>query len=267
MFFVRHRAERQYKQLTEADYPLPGNHTSGYAYKSYIIHAPRYILHLAEELRRKGATFVRKRVSSLDEAYGIPEIGPVNVVVNATGLGSQTLLGIEDKECYPARGQTVLVKAPGVKTCYMMTEDLISASKGCEFRLLDRVAHNAASTAKPPTYIIPRPGPESHVILGGTYLADNYSSLVDLPTSERILQECFKLCPGLAGPAEDKTWRDIEIVSHNVGLRPSRHGGARLELEKRTLGAGENADLLPKAARAEAREVAVVHAYGIGGSG
>jgi D-amino-acid oxidase len=124
-----------------------------------------------------------------------------------------------------------------------------------------------ASTVKPPTYIIPRPGSESHVILGGTYIADNYSSLVDLPTSERILQECFKLCPGLAGPGEGKTWRDIEIVSHNVGLRPSRHGGARLELEKRTLGAGENADLLPKAARCEPRDVAVVHAYGIGGSG
>jgi D-amino-acid oxidase len=89
---------------------------------------------LAEDLRSKGATFIRKRVSSLDEAYNIPEIGEVNVVVNATGLGSQTLLGIEDKECYPARGQTVLVKAPGVKTCYMMTEDLISASKGCTYR-------------------------------------------------------------------------------------------------------------------------------------
>jgi D-amino-acid oxidase len=72
------------------------------------------------------------------------------------------------------------------------------------------------------------------------------------------------LCPALG---KNKSWRDIEIISHNVGLRPSRHGGARLELEKRTLGTGKNADLLPKAARGQPREVAVVHAYGIGGSG
>lgn len=36
----------------------------------------------------------------------------MSLVVNASGLGSRSLIGVEDAKCYPARGQTVLVRAP-----------------------------------------------------------------------------------------------------------------------------------------------------------
>ena len=123
-------------------------------YKSFIMHAPNYLLHLARELRDKGITILRHRLATLDEAYDLPQFGPVPIVVNASGLGARALLGVKDsKQIYPIRGQTVLVRAPGVKTCYMQTSD-----------------HPDASTTKDteipePTYIIPRPGPEGHVIL------------------------------------------------------------------------------------------------------
>jgi glycine/D-amino acid oxidase-like deaminating enzyme len=75
---------------------------------------------------------VRRRVSSLDEAYDVPEFGPVDIVVNATGLGAKTLLGVEDGEVYPGRGQTVLVETPEntSRVCIMSAENFYEASSG-----------------------------------------------------------------------------------------------------------------------------------------
>jgi hypothetical protein len=137
------------------------------SYKSFIIHAPRYLCHLADALRSKGVQIIRKRLNTVQEAYTLPEFGNTPIVINATGLGARSILGsssssssssFNDKKkaeevIYPIRGQTVLVHAPGVKTCYMKTQD-----------------HPDASTTKDteipePVYIIPRPGKEEHVVL------------------------------------------------------------------------------------------------------
>lgn len=100
------------------------------------------------------------------------------------------------------------------------------------------------------------------MILGGTVVADNYSTLPDLETSGRILKEAFEMCPELSQTGD---WRGIEVVSHNVGLRPARKGGMRLELERRKLGERKG-ELIPGPGRGEreGKEVGVVHAYGIG---
>lgn len=213
------------------------------------------------------------------------------MVVNALGLGNKTLLGVEDDKMYPAQGQTVLVKAPLVNTCTMATGtvDKKGPAKSGEsrprppptpenVRALCLAVADAEATlnldlteatkadADAIAYIIPRPGPEGHVVCGGTFNKDNYSTLPSLPEAERILKACFALDPLLAGPGEGKTWRDIEIVTHNVGLRPSREGGVRLELETRQVG-GKATDLAPKSRATARRGVAVVHAYGPGGTG
>jgi hypothetical protein len=39
----------------------------------------------------------------------------VDAVVVCTGLGSRMLGGVEDKDVYPIRGQTVLLRAPWVR--------------------------------------------------------------------------------------------------------------------------------------------------------
>jgi len=117
-------------------------------------------------------------------------------------------------------------------------------------------------TPPEPAYIIPRPGPDGLVVLGGTYIRDNWSPLPDLKVSERILRDCYKLDPKLAG-SSGTSWKDIEVVSHNVGHRPAREGGARLELQERK-------DLLgsPLTAKANGKSGgAVIHAYGFGGAG
>lgn len=58
-------------------------------------------------------------MSSIKEAQETqhPSGRATDIVVNATGLGSKTLKGVEDSSLFPARGQTILVENdPG----YMM---------------------------------------------------------------------------------------------------------------------------------------------------
>lgn len=83
--------------------------------------------------------------------------------------------------------------------------------------------------------------------------------------AERIIKQCLELEPRLAKNGSGD-WRDVEVVAHNAGLRPSREGGIRIELEKRVLGEGKWKDLVP-GAKAKKSEVGVVHAYGLGSGG
>lgn len=184
---------------------------------------------------------MRKRVSSLDEAFA--HFGPVDFVVNATGLGAKSLLGVEDAAVYPDRGQTVLVRAPGVTTCFGV-----------------RDANTPPGQA---TYIIPRPGSDGCVVVGGTNLKGEYSTLPRRADAIQILKNAYAICPELAGP-NGRGWEDIDVVSHNVGLRPSREGGLRLEIEERELA---NDALTPEGGVARSRPVAVLHCYGIGPAG
>ncbi|KAK1921030.1 hypothetical protein DB88DRAFT_501974 [Papiliotrema laurentii] len=232
-------------EVTRDTYPIPGGHPHAHIWNSYIIHAPKYILHLASLLRSKNVPIVRTRLSSLDEAYDIPSIGPVSLVVNATGLGSFSLIGVEDPKAHPARGQTVLVRAPRAKRCIMNTESFMGDDDAAK-----------------PAYIIPRPGCDE-VVLGGTYIPNNHSSLPDLVEADRILQACFDLEPLLA--PQGGGWRDIEVISHNVGLRPARDGGARVELEKKVVGSATRRVGRPNSA--DKKQVGVVHAYGFGSAG
>jgi D-amino-acid oxidase len=75
------------------------------------------------------------------------------------------------------------------------------------------------------------------------------------------LKDCYKLEPKLAG-SSGTSWTDIDIVSHNVGHRPAREGGARLELERRN-------DLRssPLVTKTKEDAGAVIHAYGFGSAG
>ncbi|WWD08233.1 hypothetical protein V865_006344 [Kwoniella europaea PYCC6329] len=174
------------------------------------------------------------------------------------GLGARSLIGVEDNKVYPAIGQTVLVKAPSVRECYFHVETFFPSSEDSERR--NEAPPQAA-------YMIPRPGPEGHVVVGGHYRVGDWSTDADIKEAERILQDCYKLCPKLAGP-DGRSWKDIEVVAHNVGLRPAREGGARLELEKRQIGKVGSTQLAPGNIRNSlGRMVAVLHAYGMGGAG
>jgi D-amino-acid oxidase len=112
------------------------------------------------------------------------------------------------------------------------------------------------------TYIIPRPSESHSVLLGGTYQAGNWDTSIDLGTAARILERCSKLEPSLADPASS-----ARVVSHQVGLRPARVGGPRVEREQVSLPT-QSKLLGPQHHRAVAEDGAarmrVVHAYGFG---
>lgn len=140
------------------------------------------------------------------------DIAPI--VVNATGLGAGILAG--DPAVYPVRGRIVLVANPGLVTSV-------------------RDEHNPAG----PTYVHPR---SADVVLGGTFEPYQTRTGPDPATAAAILARCTALVPELAG---------ARVLGQLAGLRPARHGGARVEAE-------------PTAPHGVAR---LIHNYGHGGAG
>ncbi|WWC73408.1 uncharacterized protein I206_107375 [Kwoniella pini CBS 10737] len=240
-----------YRDLSSDEVPKPFLY--GVTYEAYTLNTPLYLQHLAKNLRKQGIPISRERVSSLEEVFNLPLIGKVNLVINATGLGSKSLLGVEDLKVFPAKGQTILVEASNVKNCYgIEDEHFIKNQK---------------------VYIIPRPGNkknnQNHVILGGCYLPNDWSLNINKEIAKNILKDCYELCPLLDNNNGKGSINDIKILSHNVGLRPVREGGLRLELEDIIINKSEKENnlLLPLKGREKERKVSVIHAYGIGPAG
>ena len=122
-----------------------------------------------------------------------------------------------------------------------------------------------ASSDNTATYIIPRPAPGTAsgftTILGGMYEPHVWDTSLRAADARGILARCAALQPAVAAP-------ETRVLGHNVGLRPARKGGPRVETlpfrvplttdEQRIAG-----DVNSSAEGAEG-EVLVVHAYGFG---
>lgn len=157
-----------------------------------------------------------------------------SIVINATGLGALSLEPVADPLVEPIRGQVVLVRAPRVRECTMDSSD---------------------TTGRGARYIIPRPGSDCEAVLGGCYDVGSWDTTPSSTLAASILRDCLALDPRLSS---DGTVQGIEVLSHNVGLRPSRRGGPRLEWESSSpvqLEGGKKSSLR------------VLHAYGIGPAG
>lgn len=196
-----------------------------------------YLDHLQRRTRELGARFTK---STLPVSNGLASaLAPLHdliftpnhagdkaaeaaIVVNCTGLGAKDLCG--DENMFPIRGQTLLARIqPRPSEEILLWEE--------EYEV---------------TYIFPRPGTNVFV-LGGTI--DRNSNLT--PTSSvsaDITERCKKL---LATCSQEEI--HIEVVAEQVGLRPGRKGGARIETEQVALASGES--------------VKVVHHYGHAGAG
>ncbi|KAI7263239.1 hypothetical protein KC343_g4211 [Hortaea werneckii] len=199
------------------------------ANRSIAINVPQYLLYLQERAKSLGVKVIKARIgtdagltSVLKSAAGTMKeyLGhrksPPDCFVNASGLGAKKLCG--DQAMYPIRGQTVLVKGEAAR---------IRTQLGG--------GYNA--------YCIPRPG-SGTTILGGTKEANNWSEDVDPATTDKILKQCSFIVPELLTGKNG----GFEVVSVQCGLRPGRHGGARVEIEK-------------------VGDFNVVHAYGHAGGG
>lgn len=105
------------------------------------------------------------------------------------------MIGCLDEDVFPIRGQTVLVRAPWLKT-----------------------GMSVSGFEKGPTsfsYIIPRT--DGNAILGGTMEQGNWDTSINPETAEFILKNAYEICPELS---HGQGWEKIDVISHNVGLRP-----------------------------------------------
>ncbi|KAH8122622.1 FAD dependent oxidoreductase [Trichoderma asperelloides] len=196
---------------------LPPGVKFGISFTTLTLNAPKHIEYLFRRLKEQyGVHFVRQRFPSIQAAYASPT---TKVVVNCTGIAAKTLPGVEDEKCYPTRGQVVLVKAPRVK------RNIMRHGKDYE------------------TYVIPRPGTDGHVILGGYMQKGSSDGSTYSYETESIVNRCLKLCPEL---------QQFDIIASFAGLRPSREGGARIEREEIVI---------------DGKKKVLVHNYGAGGTG
>jgi len=136
----------------------------------------------------------------------------IDAFVNATGLGARIL--VPDETVYPIRGQTVTVMGQAKRITIL---DLNPTP-------LDR--RSVKSLEPNITYVLPRPY-SGTTILGGTKQAGNWDTTPNAETTKTILENAKKWAPELLNVKGE-----FDVVSVQVGLRPGRTGGARVELEK-----------------------------------
>jgi len=223
-------------RVLPSDHPFPANAKSGVQFTTFSLNPEVYLPWLKSELESRGVKFVRRLVKSLDEACELA--GENGAVINATALGARSLIGVEDTKVYPVRGQVVLVHAPNVNEFVaFLPADITSGSHV--------------------PYLIPRPSPPGTVLVGGTFQPNDWDTSLSIPTAHRILTRAKELVPALAEPT-------TRILSHNVGLRPAREGGPRVEAQ--FVDVPNKGPLVPElsGASTDLKTTLVIHAYGFG---
>ncbi|KAL8792731.1 MAG: hypothetical protein Q9195_004706 [Heterodermia aff. obscurata] len=203
---------------------LPANTAiaSGVSFTTVTVDVPTHLSALLSRFRSAGGKLIRATLPTKDSFLAALNFASelvhddIYAFVNATGLGARAL--VPDAKIYPTRGQTVLVRGEADKVSTFEGIGLIR-------------------------YVIPRKGSGTSV-LGGTKQAGNWDTKPNDQTTREILEGCKVLAPELLG--EDG---EFEVLKVQVGLRPSREGGARVEREM---------------VRGRWR---VVHAYGHSGAG
>ncbi|KUL82618.1 hypothetical protein ZTR_10263 [Talaromyces verruculosus] len=181
--------------------------------KTLVLNPHIFLPWLRKGLEDTGVKFIRKEINSLSEL----RFEGHDVLINATGRGSKFLKDVADEDVQLIRGQTLLVKT----------------------------AHNKIFMrhGKDYTYIIPRL--DGTAVLGGIKQVGETYSYVDEDIKKDILRRVHENVPD-SFPSANAS--DYEIIRDNVGIRPGRPSGVRVETEQ--LG-----------------DQKVVHAYGTGGGG
>ncbi|MEV0134678.1 FAD-dependent oxidoreductase [Dactylosporangium sp. NPDC050688] len=133
------------------------------------------------------------------------------VVVNCTGMGAREL--VPDPDLFPIRGQLVVVENPGLT-------EFFSEDTGSSPDLLHYYPHGDT------------------LVLGGTAQTNAWSREPDPEVAATIVRRCGEVEPRL---------RDARIISHRVGLRPTRE---QVRVESQELYGGR-----------------IIHNYGHGGAG
>ncbi|KAG1787789.1 uncharacterized protein HD556DRAFT_1277194 [Suillus plorans] len=236
---------RDFKLLSESEVPAPCK--VGAAFTTVTINPFEYLPWLRSELESRGVVFRRQYIRSLDEVK--PLVGKTGLLVNATSLGSRSLIGVEDTTMYPIRGQSIIVERTGLEEFLGLTTPDVSVGGGLSELY---------------TSITPRPGltQMNTVALGGTYQVGSWDTSLDMSAAKGIFERCSVMAPCLK---EEGT----KILMHTVALRPDRKGGPRVEAERISLPLVRSDGLAPNVGEdaGQQQDITVIHAYGMGAAG
>lgn len=195
-----------YREMQPSE--VKDGYDSGCQFTSVCLNTAIYLAWLVGQCRKNGVEFKRAVLSDLSEAKSLSHTGrPADIIINATGLGSFKLGGVEDKTMTPARAQTVLVR----NECSPM---LVTSGTDDGVTEILYVMQRAAGGG---------------TILGGTYDMGNWESQPDPNIANRIMERIVKLHPQIA---DGKGVKGLSVIRHGVGLRPFRADGVRLETER-----------------------------------
>lgn len=191
-------------------------------YSTWVINVHIYCAYLLQKFLQRGGKIVRKRLSHLSEAIDILPVQLIKntkpVIVNCSGIGVST-----DPATKIIRGQTVLVRNPFHSTITRQCADGTWS------------------------FLIPRPL-SGGTIVGGTKQILDPGTKPRTEEQRSLLENAVRYFPEFVGDVNQ-----FEIIADNVGQRPWREGGMRIEIETD---------------KKEVRgQVEVVHGYGAGGRG
>lgn len=169
----------------------------GCEYQTWIVNVHVYCRWLLTRFIRSGGNLMQRRLSTLEEAFDVlPRGSRTPIVVNCSGRNFDT-----DPLVDVIRGQTVLVSNTYHKTA---------------------TRHNMDGSW---SFLIPRPL-GGGTIVGGTKQKGDWGTEIREQETKEILENAVKSWPGFASKVED-----LEIMAINVGRRPWREGGLRIEVE------------------------------------
>lgn len=209
---------------------VPDGVRFSYSYETWCLNAPVYLLFLYKEITRlceERSVKLRIKTIRLEKLSDIRELYPdIDVVINASGRGLQWDGGF-DPDCFLVRGQTLLLDVGDRhdKLPYAQCTITHQGKSGDWTFVIKRPAKNAGERA---TYI-----------LGGTKQPGDYRIMPRDEDTQALLARGKKLYPDLL--------EQYEIKNVNVGFRPLRKGGSRVEIEF--------------------AQIPIIHAYGLGGMG
>lgn len=201
-------------------------------YRTWVLNPPLYLSFLVRQLYMNYRTrFEITRFNTLKNVFlAYPD---AEFIVNATGQGLQ-MNGEYDPKSYPIRGQTLLVRPPNKQHPYKYKT----------------ITHQSADGQW--TFVIPRPL-DGGVVIGGTKQKYAISDKPDPEDTKEITTRAKILFPELFSTnSSNGKEPELDIIKINVGFRPGRETGSRVEIEYTD---------------DDKRGRFAIHAYGAGGMG
>jgi D-amino-acid oxidase len=174
---------------------------AGFKYNTVAVNPALYCAWLLRQCENHGVEKLTLPIGSFGKLFeAVPQAA---AAINCTGVNAGQL--VKDQACFATKGQTVLVR-------------------GKSHKIVTR--RNEVGEEPWEALVIPRPG-ENVTMLGGCKLVGDWNTEPDDRLTKLILDRCKPLAPELL--TDDGKF---DILSVRVGLRPSRTGGPRVQIEE-----------------------------------